>query len=129
MLTRTQQYAATIIAQVTEGLADVSEAQRKKYGTMAHKLPVLVRTAGLAQALAFVDCRGSEGQQLLLTHLREAIERPNLLAESRTVELSEYRRLTYEVLAALEWYKRFAESVLDVLPGDEAEGGDDEHQT
>ena len=129
MLTRTQRYAAQIIGQVT----GVPEEQRKKYGTMAHKLPVLVRTAGLAQALAFVECRGSEGegQKLLLDHLAAAVgqaPRNTLLNASRTAGLREYRRLTHEVLAALEWYKRFAESVLDVLPGDEPGGDDDEHQ-
>ena len=135
MLTRAQRYAAVVYDQVNQ----VPEGQKKKYGAMAYKLPILVRTSGLAQALAFVHSRGSEGQMLLLNHLAQSItntDAEGLLDSSRTAPLSEYRRLTHEALAALDWYKRFAESILKVMPGDEeetqqqqAEGDDDEHQT
>lgn len=37
------------------------EALAKKYGTMALKLPILVRTAGLCQALHFVRSRKDDG--------------------------------------------------------------------
>jgi len=122
MLTRDQRYAEQIYQQVSQ----VPEAERQKYGSMAHKLPVLIRTAGLAQALAFVDSRGSDEQKRLLEHLAAVVNEPKLLERSRTAELADYMRLTRNVLAALVWYKRFAQSVLDVDPTATAEGGGSE---
>jgi len=119
MLTRDQRYAEQIYQQVSQ----VPEAERQKYGSMAHKLPILIRTAGLAQALAFVDSRGSDEQKKLLDHIAAVVNEPDLVARSRTAELADYMRLTRNVLAALLWYKRFAQSVLGVEAGEEAEGG------
>jgi CRISPR-associated protein Cmr5 len=122
MLTRDQRYAQQIYQQVCQ----VPEVQRQKYGSMAHKLPILIRTAGLAQALAFVESRGSDEHKKLLEHLAAVVNEPNLLERSRTAELADYMRLTRNVLAALAWYKRFAQSVLGVAPGEEAEGASSE---
>ncbi|HMW03386.1 MAG TPA: type III-B CRISPR module-associated protein Cmr5 [Acidobacteriota bacterium] len=98
------------------------EAQRKKYGSLAHKLPVLIKTAGLAQALAFVESRGGDEGKLLLRHIAEVVQLTNLETLQSTVrkaELRKYIRLTQEILTALVWFKRFAQSVLKVEPGEE----------
>ncbi len=125
MLTRDQYYATTVYAQV-ESVAGASDAFRKKYGGLAHKLPVLIRTAGLAQALAFVAARGGEAGKCLLEHLAEALRFENqnkLLEEFRKddLDLNKYIYLTQQALAALLWYKRFAQSVLDVDQTQEVE--------
>lgn len=116
MLTRDQYYATTVCAQV-EGVAGEQDAFRKKYGGLAHKLPVLIRTAGLAQALAFVNARGEDAGKRLLQHLAVALRFENqdkLLQKVREADLNEYIYLTQQALAALLWYKRFAQSVLEV---------------
>lgn len=123
MQTRDQKLAGPIFEQVSE-IAKRAEVERKKYGSMAHKLPVLIRTAGLAQALAFVEARGSEPQRLLLDHLAKIVLADNrtkteLLKESRDASLEKYMLLTQNTLAALLWYKRFAQSVLGVEQGSE----------
>jgi CRISPR-associated protein Cmr5 len=128
MRTREQEYAAKVYAQV-KPLADLDKKQRKKYGGMAHKLPILIRTAGLAQALAFVEARGDkeELQHKLLAHIAEVTiqtDSATLLKRSREDNLTAYMHLTQKVLDALLWYKRFAQSVLDVQPGEET--GDNE---
>lgn len=127
MRTREQEYAAKIFGQV-ETLKPLPEKDRDEYGGMAHKLPVLVRTAGLAQALAFVEARGKSNHHTLLIHLAEVTiqkDKQTLLARSRGEavgfeSLGDYMRLTQQVLAALVWYKRFAESVLGVTSTDAA---------
>lgn len=133
MLTREQQYAAKAFSQVCE-LKDRRPEEKTKYGSMAHKLPVLIRIAGLSQALHFVDSRGNEDQRKLLRHLAETLnftdddgEKPKtavekLLDSSRTAQLSTYMRLTHQALAALQWYKRFAQSVLKVQSGADDSG-------
>ena len=72
MQTRDQIYAATVYEQVAT--VREKEPEYKKYGAMAHKLPLLIRTAGLVQALAFVEARGKEIQKRLLTDLKATVE-------------------------------------------------------
>jgi CRISPR-associated protein Cmr5 len=120
MQTRDQKIAAKIFDQVSA----LPQEDHQKYGTMAHKLPILVHTAGLVQALAFVDARGTKSQKKLLTHLAEIVElddKEALLRKSRNDELDAYMQLSQRVLHALLWYKRFAQSVLGVEASDESE--------
>lgn len=110
------------------------KAACKRYGSMAHKLPVLIRTAGLAQALAFVEARGKPEHLILLGHLEDALKysgtltsTQKIVARSRAALVEEYMRLTEEALAALLWFKRYAQSVLGVeaTDDDNGEAGDD----
>ncbi|MBE3518906.1 MAG: type III-B CRISPR module-associated protein Cmr5 [Firmicutes bacterium] len=114
MRTRNQEYALHIYKQVSN---IINEDYCDKYGSLAHKLPVLIRTAGLAQALAFVDARGGDAGKALLEHIAGVVgleNREKLIDRSRKADLEEYMHLSRRVLAALVWYKRFAQSVLGV---------------
>lgn len=100
------------------------EIQQKinQYGGMAHKLPVLIRQAGLVQALAYVAARGKPGAKQLLEDLAQVLGYKNddaLLRESRNANLLEYMHLTRKAAVSLTWYKRFAQSVLGVEPTEE----------
>ena len=119
MQTLEQQFARAIYDQVTR----IDDPERaKEYGSMAHKLPVLIRQAGLAQALAYVAARGKPGAKQLLDDLAVTLgiagddRREQLLAYSREASLTEYMCLTHEAIVALTWYKRFAQSVLGIEP-------------
>lgn len=119
MQTRNQEIAADVFTRVKE-----VRQNKEEYKSMADKLPVLVQSAGLAQALSFVETRGSETQKRLLEDLSETLKnvgrierlRNQSLAEysRETTSLQEYLHLTRQVMTALLWYKRFASSVLDV---------------
>ncbi len=126
MLTREQQYAVDVFARVEAfgKLHPKGSTACDKYGAMAHKLPVLVRTAGLAQALAFVDARGDESHKQLLADLAGTVgyaDAHTFVAQSRTLAFPQYMRLGQKVMAALLWYKRFAQSVLKVEANDDGE--------
>ncbi len=110
MYTRDQQYAINVFEKVSK----VKKDDQTGYGSMAHKLPILIRTAGLTQALAFVDSRGTPAQQQLLKDLAGTVGKPELVKTARELNLNEYIRLTQQVMEALLWYKRFAQSVLGV---------------
>lgn len=116
MQTLDQQYATSILTQVK------SVKQKKgytKYGSMSHTLPILIYTAGLLQALEFVHSREAIQQQLL-EDLAQTVAQQDakaFLQTVRTANLSTYTRLTRHSLAALLWYKRFAQSILDVADG------------
>jgi len=132
VLTRDQQYAATAYDQVNRvKTKEVEAANYKPYGAMAHKLPILIRTAGLAQALEFVNSRGKPVQKQLLKDLAVTVGQKDieaLLSYSRSAPLSEYMRLTQQTMAALLWYKRFAQSILGVDPSEAALGDDNTNE-
>ncbi len=129
MLTRSQNYAVLIFPQVSQVQREfpnendeAHRKQRNKYGSIAHKLPILIRNAGLTQALAFAASRPATIQSdRFLGHLASAMGHANvgdLLSASRTQDLGEYMRLTQQALDALRWYKRFAQSILKVEESD-----------
>lgn len=119
-MTTLQQRMAVVAYEKVSEVDGWPKADQDKYGTMAHKLPTLIHTAGLAQALAFVESRGKPPHHQLLRHLAQTIAFPGIdggqdLAErSREADLDEYMLLTRRVLGALVWYKRFVESILKI---------------
>lgn len=131
-----QEFASKIYEQVTNYKEIEKDVKvQKRYGSRAYSLPIMVKTAGLAQALAFVQSK-SKGDVKhpythLLNHLAEVvIEIPNgseFAKQSRNANLQEYMYLTRRTMLALKWYKRFAETLLGVTSttADE-EGGEND---
>lgn len=129
MQTRDQRYASDAFEHV---LKIKDENYRTSYGSMAHKLPILIHTSGLVQALTFADTRKTKGPEHLLQDLSETVlrdsgggkekllERARGKLDGRENSLQDYIYLTEQVLAALLWYKRYAQSILNVEQGDEA---------
>lgn len=117
-MTRDQERARSAYERVSRH-REKPAAWREQYGGMAHRLPLLVRQAGLVQALAFVETRGQDANLVLLEDLAQTVglSKEDLLERSRCAALPEYLRLTREVLRAAQWYRRFAQSVLDVEAG------------
>jgi CRISPR-associated protein Cmr5 len=118
MRTKNQQLAEITYKLVTTLKKEGKPDQQQRYGGMAHNLPALIRSAGLCQALTFVETRDDPGCKTLLDHIAKTVQgeqssTEKLLAAARTSELLEYIRLTREVLQALNWFKRFAQSVLE----------------
>lgn len=118
MQTRSQRYAT----RVWDSLAHTQDSagfEKAKYGSMSHKLPILIRTCGLTQALAFAATRKNKSQsEYFLDDLASAVglnSRHELLEHSRTDILSDYMILTQHTLDALLWFKRFAQSELGIL--------------
>ena len=121
MQTRDQIYAVDVYKKVSAVKKTVEEADRNRYGAMAHQLPILIRSAGLAQALAFLESRDTKGHKQLLIDLAATVGQPGTLLQSaREASIGEYMNLTQQVMAALLWYKRFAQSVLDIKVSDVA---------
>lgn len=119
MKTRDQEYASTAVQKVSAVKAKLNADDRNRYGAMAHQLPILIRSAGLAQALAFLDTRDTVGHKQLLSDLAATVGLPNtLVRKAREAPLEEYMQLTRQVMAALLWYKRFAQSILDIKASD-----------
>lgn len=121
MQTLDQKYAADVYKKVSAVKKSANPDDCNKYGSMAHQLPILIRSAGLAQALAFLKSRDTDGHKRLLTDLSATVGQPGtLLQRAREAPLEEYIHLTRRVMAALLWYKRFAQSILDIKTADVA---------
>lgn len=107
------------------------EDQVKIYGGLYHKLPVLIRTCGLCQALAFLDSKSrAEGARaeahkavlrdvsdVLGTHWDVSLEQSDGASLSEKVSevgSREYALATRILLQSLVFHKRFAESILGV---------------
>lgn len=135
METRDQRYARNAFMHVNAIKNQKAEASR--YGAMAHKLPMLIHTSGLIQALTFVDARHQEGSgpDRLLEDLSKTVLGANgakekLLSEARgegSSNLKAYIYLTRQVLSALLWYKRYAQSILGVETGQDEDTEGDSH--
>jgi CRISPR/Cas system CMR-associated protein Cmr5 small subunit len=111
--------------------------QRSQYGAFASKLPALLRSAGLCQAVHFLRSRDKDVANRLLDHLAQQLRRvdPQIPAEGsggeraaalcarvREAELPSYLWLSREAVAVATWYARLAKSELGYLPGEDAEG-------
>jgi CRISPR-associated protein Cmr5 len=121
MQTLQQKYASRVYTKIK---AYEENEDRKKYGAMALKLPILIHTAGLAQALAFVQSRGKKPFDQLLEDLAQVVnekDAESFVKKSREVKLEEYIYLTKQTMTALEWFKRYAQSILKVETTDAAE--------
>lgn len=119
-----QQDVAARVYDKMQAARSREKTERDDYGSMALKLPVLVRQAGLMQALAFVDTRGKSGHKALLEDLAQVVvsrSAPEFVCQCREADLASYMWLTRQTLGAMEWFKRFAQSILDAKPGQEGE--------
>lgn len=120
-MTLEQTRAALAYGHVQE-IQAIAEAEQTRYGAMAHKLPALLRSAGLCQALHFVSSRQKPTYDRLLGHLAAQLRRvdpeigdaSSLCDRVRSAELPTYLWLSREALACTSWYSRLAQSVLRV---------------
>lgn len=103
-----------------EHISGLAEAEKARYGVLALDLPILIRTAGLCQALHFVQSREERGATTLLGHLAQQLRRVDpaidgvdgLCHRVRGADMSRYLHLTREATATLQWYARLARSIL-----------------
>lgn len=115
MKLRSKTHASITCDHVAQARVRVDPA---RYKALCHRFPLLVRASGLAVALGYLDAKGADTrapERLLLEQYAEivgAASAQHLLESTRIASLAEYRRLTREVLAAAEWYKRHAEAQL-----------------
>lgn len=127
--TRQQRVFTEAVAHVVslkDGERPLSRKSQKIYGSLCHKLPVLVRTNGLCQTLAFIEERAKDSSERgeAYRHLRSHIASvlgvvpEKLVAAVGTASLPEYQLHTRNILAAWVFYKRFAVSILGVESGD-----------
>ncbi len=100
---------------------------QRKYKTSAKKLPVLIKTNGLGQALAYIQTRNVELYGHLTKWLRskELIGAGDLVGQVIRMKSSEYRRITTETLTLLNWVRRFVDGLMPKVEADNDDFMDD----
>ena len=126
-----EQGRATYAFKAVQG---VSENLKKKYKTAAKKAPVLVKTNGLGQTLAFIKSKGGKRgeengydelyQQItkwLQTEDAKALVPPQGELVKQVIELPSpvYRQVTVETLALLNWIRRFVDGLMKNVEADD----------
>lgn len=119
--------AAGLVRQLTSN----SDAA-KIYGGLCHQFPVMVRTVGLAQALAFSEAKAGDKEardrkpreiahEKLLEHVGRILNtQGDVLSNVQNVNAAEYMHMTRRVLSAWVYFKRFAVSLLKVDSSEQA---------
>lgn len=100
----------------------------KKYKSYVKKIPMLIKTNGLGATLAFIKSKtksnSEEGKAygLIYKHLTEWLKSDeksliniddDLVKEIISLKSAEYRAVTNEVLAFLNWLRRFADGLIE----------------
>jgi len=95
-----------------------SEGIQKKYKSYAKKLPVLIKTNGLGQALVFTQIK-DEGSKELYQQISDWLGERELINSSddmtgQVVSMNsfKYRQAANEVLAFMNWVRRFVDGLM-----------------
>jgi len=113
--------AAFAFQKATEGYTE----HKKEYAQMVKKTPMLIKTNGLGATLAFLFSKQKvwgtvlkhiedwvkHSENLKTLAIYDATQGNNLVQKVLHLNSSEYRIFTIEVLAFLNWLRRFAEGI------------------
>ncbi len=97
-----------------------SVSQKKdEYKSWSKKIPVLIKTNGLGQTLAFMKSRDKEETNLMLGQIhtwlakkKELGNGDDLIRKITEIDSSTYRRWSREIIALFNWVRRFADGYL-----------------
>lgn len=108
----------------------ISSEDKIKYKTSAKKLPVMIRTNGIGQTLAYLKDR-NDGYNALYEQLGDWFIKNELIFKAgseneddikkntleKVVNLTslEYRRLTLEAITISSWFSRFVDSIMKTV--------------
>lgn len=119
---------AILAEQHVRAVSEGEEAKAKAYGAICMKLPILVHQAGLAPALHHVAQLSKTEKREILDHLAAQLREGGLLRDTTREGLLRHAReadtpgllaTTREVQRCLQWYRRFAKTIIKVEPGED----------
>lgn len=126
------QTAERLVREVHDAHTGSENEVRKTYGGLCHEFPVMVRTCGLCQAVAFsLDKAGNndkpreKAHELLLRHVAciLGVERNGLGEHIQELSTVDYMLATRKIVSAWLFFKRFAVSILKVKDARPAKEG------
>ena len=134
-------YAYDAVKDINE-IKELSENKAKKlkesYKSVAKKIPVMIKTNGLGQTLAFIKSKRAKedkpengydklyqqiGKWLQEDSASQLVESGELVEKVIKLPSPTYRQVTIETLALLNWMRRFVEGLMKDVK--DTEGSDD----
>ena len=133
-------YAFEAVKEISENNLRENDSKKLKesYKSVAKKLPVLIKTNGLGQTLAFMKSKRAKrdkpengydklyqqlGKWLQTESENQLIESGELVEKIILLNSSVYRQATIETLALLNWMRRFVDGLMKDV--DDTETNDD----
>lgn len=113
--------AAFAYRKAKEGLSKSKD--KDMYVSYVKKIPMLIKANGLGQTLAFMKAKGKEYKDIYdqidewlcqdqNAHLLADASGDDLTEKIISMDSSVYRQVTTEILAFLNWLRRFAEGIV-----------------
>ena len=128
-------YAFEKVKEISDNSEDGSERLKENYKSMAKKLPVLIKTNGLGQTLAFLKSKGEKEASkpknahdrlydqisiwLQTEDFKGLVDAGELVEQVINLESHAYRQVTVETLALLNWMRRFVDGLMNDVKGTE----------
>jgi len=120
------EFAYKCVEKAIEIFKDNSKKQ-KEYKSYTRKIPTMILSNGLGQTLAFVKAKSDKGNayDLIYSQLTEYMksahtvriqmpkEKNDFVEWVISCDSSKYRYITQEILAFLNWLRRFAEGLIE----------------
>jgi len=121
------EFAYRCVEKAIEIFKDNSKKQ-KEYKSYTRKIPTMILSNGLGQTLAFIKAKSEKGNtyDLIYSQLTEYMksahtvriqmpkEKNDFVEWVISCDSSKYRYITQEILAFLNWLRRFAEGLIEV---------------
>lgn len=118
-------YAFEKVKEISDNTEDGSKKLKENYKSTAKKLPVLIKTNGLGQTLAFLKSKGGKntinahdmlyehiGSWLQTKDIKRLVNEDELVEQVINLKSQEYRQVTVETLALLNWIRRFVDGLM-----------------
>ena len=94
-----------------------NEQNRKEYKSYVKKLPALIQTNGLSATLAFMFSKGGTYKSIY-NQMNSWLQECGLKSDEELMEWilgrdsAQYRRVTSEIMALVNWMRRFADGMV-----------------
>ncbi|MDY6991418.1 MAG: type III-B CRISPR module-associated protein Cmr5 [Pseudomonadota bacterium] len=107
------------------------ENYKEDYKPYVKKIPMLIKTNGLGATIAYIKSKSKEGDaySAIYKNISEWLVKKGIISEKDElieviiqINSSEYRQITIEVLAFLNWLKRFADGLIQKSEENESDG-------
>lgn len=112
---------------VKQALEQLDEKKKKEYRSYTREVPQMILSNGLGQTLAFIKAKSEKGNAYALIYkqitdylksdtasrIQMPPEKTELIEWVISCDSVTYRYITQEVLAFLNWLKRFAEGMIE----------------
>lgn len=128
-------YAFEKVKEISNNSEHGSKKLKENYKSTTKKLPVLIKTNGLGQTLAFLKSKGgkktSNAHDKLYEHIgswlqnedtKRLVKEGELVEQVINLESHDYRQVTVETLALFNWIRRFVDGLMKDV--DEMEDSD-----